>query len=402
MKKWFSLLTICMICCSIHSAFATNQISLYSQYAYLVDPQTHIVYFDQKSEEQIYPASMTKIMTVALSLEKIDDLKKEVNIETIDLDGLYEMGASVAGLMVGERVTYEDLLYGALLPSGADACNALARLTYGSQDAFVKAMNLKVQKLGLKHTHFANTTGLHDDNHYTTAKEMSQILEWALENPDFQTIFETRQYTTSFNTHTWVSTLARAQSSTQLDTTVLDGAKSGFTDEAQLTLASTMTIDNHQLILVTAYAQGQRSFNNVKDALHIYENMKENYHNLTVYHKGDDIYQFYILKTTYMPYHYRAQEDISLLVEQHISMSDLEINVQGDQLQIAPLQMKSEIGHIDVSYQNQQLMSYSLNLYENIEVNQTLMMIIYGVIACFFVILISKIMISKRKNHNHS
>ena len=204
MKKWLSLLMICMICCfSLHSASATDQINLYSQYAYLVDPQTQIVYLDQKSEEQIYPASMTKVMTVALSLEKINNLQEEVNIEIEDLKGLYEMGASVAGFVVGERVTYQDLLYGALLPSGADACNALARLTYGSQDAFVKAMNLKVQELGLQHTHFSNTTGLHDDHHYTTAKEMSQILKWALENPDFQTIFETRQYTTSFNTHTW-------------------------------------------------------------------------------------------------------------------------------------------------------------------------------------------------------
>lgn len=398
MKKWLSLLMICMICCfSLHSASATDQINLYSQYAYLVDPQTQIVYLDQKSEEQIYPASMTKVMTVALSLEKINNLQEEVNIEIEDLKGLYEMGASVAGFVVGERVTYQDLLYGALLPSGADACNALARLTYGSQDAFVKAMNLKVQELGLQHTHFSNTTGLHDDHHYTTAKEMSQILKWALENPDFQTIFETRQYTTSFNTHTWLSTLARAQSLTQLDTTVLDGAKSGFTDEAQLTLASTMTIDGHQLILVTAYAQGQRSSNNVKDALHVYENMKENYHNLTVYHKGDDIYQYYIFKTTYMPYHYRAQEDISLLVDQHISMTDLEINIQGNQLQIAPLHMKSEIGHIDISYQGQQLMSYALNLYENIEVNQTLMVIIYGVIAIFFIILIFKIKILRRR-----
>lgn len=403
MKKWLSLLVICMICCfSFQNVNATDHIELYSRYAYLIDPQTHIVYIDQNSNEQIYPASMTKIMTVALALEKIDDLQTIVMIESTDLEGLYEMGASVAGFAVKEKVTYEDLLYGSLLPSGADACNALARLTYGSQEAFVKAMNLKTEELGLKNTHFSNTTGLHEDDHYTTVQEMSQILEWALENPRFKTIFETRRYTSSSNNHTWSSTLARAQSSTQLDTTILDGAKSGFTDEAQLTLASTMTIDNHQLILVTAYAQGQRSSNNVKDALHVYEEMKNNYHNITLYYKGDEICQYYILKTTDMPYHYIAQEDISLLVDHNISMTDLEVKIQGNKLQVAPLKNKSEIGHIDISYQNQQLMSYSLNLYEDIEVNQTLMFIFDSIIVCLIIIVISKIMISKRKNHNHS
>ena len=182
MKKIVSSLIACLLIFlsiqPIH-AYTNINIELYSQYAYLYDRDTSLVYMEKKSNEKIYPASMTKILTVSLALDYITDLQEVVTIKQADFKGVVEEGATVAGLFPGEKVTYEDLLYGALLPSGADACQALARLIFGDVDHMVTAMNEKVIELGLQQTHFMNVTGLHDEKHYTTAHEMALILNHA-------------------------------------------------------------------------------------------------------------------------------------------------------------------------------------------------------------------------------
>ena len=107
----------------------------------------------------------------------MDDMKKTTVITQSDIDTVWETGASSANFEVGETVTYEDLLYGAILPSGADATRALANNLCGSQEAFVDKMNELAQKLNLKDTHFVNTTGIHDENHYTTVHDMALIVQ---------------------------------------------------------------------------------------------------------------------------------------------------------------------------------------------------------------------------------
>ena len=198
MKKIASLLCLFILFVTIQPVQA-KEIQLFSKYYYLYDRSNEMIYLDEKSDEKIYPASMTKILTVSLALDKIPDIHQKVTITSQDIDGLLALQATTAGFYVGEQVTYEDLLYGALLPSGADACLALSRLTYGSTKQMVAAMNQKVKSLGLTHSHFQNVTGLHDENHYTTVKDMAHILNHALSNKEFVKVFNAREYTSSSN-----------------------------------------------------------------------------------------------------------------------------------------------------------------------------------------------------------
>lgn len=287
MKKIASLLCLFILFVTIQPVQA-KEIQLFSKYYYLYDRSNEMVYLDEKSDEKIYPASMTKILTVSLALDKITDIHQKVTITSQDIDGLLALQATTAGFYVGEQVTYEDLLYGALLPSVADACLALSRLTYGSTKQMVEAMNQKVKSLGLTHSQFQNVTGLHDENHYTTVKDMARILNHALSNKEFVKVFNAREYTSSSNHH-WISSLQRGKEYKGIDISHIDGGKSGFTDEAQLTFASTMTIDHHQLILVTAYAEGQHSQNHVKDAVHVCDYMTKNFHEIVLYKKDEAI-----------------------------------------------------------------------------------------------------------------
>ena len=125
---------------------------------------------------------MTKVMSLIIAVENIQDLNKTYRFGFEELNNLYIQQASVAGFSVDEEVTANDLLYGLALPSGADAAYGIAQITAGSEEEFVKLMNEKCEEMGLKNTHFCNPSGLHDVNQYTTPAEMAMIMEYAMSN----------------------------------------------------------------------------------------------------------------------------------------------------------------------------------------------------------------------------
>ncbi|MFR6099299.1 MAG: D-alanyl-D-alanine carboxypeptidase family protein [Longibaculum sp.] len=399
MKKIASLLCLFILFVTIQPVQA-KEIQLFSKYYYLYDRSNEMIYLDEKSDEKIYPASMTKILTVSLALDKIPDIHQKVTITSQDIDGLLALQATTAGFYVGEQVTYEDLLYGALLPSGADACLALSRLTYGSTKQMVAAMNQKVKSLGLTHSHFQNVTGLHDENHYTTVKDMAHILNHALSNKEFVKVFNAREYTSSSNHH-WISSLQRGKEYKGIDISHIDGGKSGFTDEAQLTFASTMTIDHHQLILVTAYAKGQHSQNHVNDAVHVCDYMTKNFHEIVLYKKDETIQDYWIFPSFQFQYHYPAYQDISLLVSRDISKSDLKFEVEGKNYLLLPQHKNQQIGKLKVQYQQKTIYEYPLILTHDIQSSMMDTIGIYGILICIPVALVGIIVIIKRKKDKH-
>lgn len=156
---------------------------LQAQSAYLKDRTTGTVLLNINSGDRRYPASTTKVMTALLVLEnaKLDDT---VTIAEEDFAALDE-NSMTAGLEVGETLTVRDMLACLLLPSANECAYALARHVSGSVNSFVELMNARAKELGCKNTNFVNPCGLHDDNHYTTAYDLSLIFDAALQLPDF-------------------------------------------------------------------------------------------------------------------------------------------------------------------------------------------------------------------------
>ena len=144
-----------------------------SRHALLMDARTGQVLARKRSGEEAAPASLTKMMTVLLATEALSDLDTPVTLPEDIFPALYKADASMAGFQPGETVTVRDLLYGAMLPSGAECCEALARQVSGSEEAFVALMNRKAGELSMKHTHFANCTGLTSPEHYSSASGMT-------------------------------------------------------------------------------------------------------------------------------------------------------------------------------------------------------------------------------------
>lgn len=235
-----------------------------SPHAVLLDAGSGTVLASKSAEDQIFPASMVKIMTVFTAVEHIRNLKAKVTMDAGIYDALYAADASRAGFEPGEEVTIQELLYGALLPSGAECCMELALQAAGSESAFVELMNQKAQKMGLTSTHFANCTGLHSDNQYSTVTEIGKILREALKNKTFYKVFTTKSYTANATDihpdgFTFESSMFKEMDSSTVIGGEILGGKTGYTDEAGRCLASLAEIDGRRYILVTAgWAQNPR------------------------------------------------------------------------------------------------------------------------------------------------
>lgn len=172
----------------------------YSQYAILVDTKQDSIIAQRNAYTRIVPASMTKILTVLIAAEHIDESQLDAPFTmTLEItDYAYVNDCSSAGFLDGEEITVRDLFYGTVLPSGADAALGLAVYVAGSQEAFVEMMNEKVEELGLsKTTHFTNCAGIYDDSHYTTAYDMAMIMEAVMDNELCREVMSAHTYTTS-------------------------------------------------------------------------------------------------------------------------------------------------------------------------------------------------------------
>lgn len=170
-----------------------------SSYAILINQSTDEIVAQRKAKKIINPASMTKVLTILVAAEHIEeaDLDKKVKMTIEIADYVYLHDCSAVNFDVGEKIPVRDLFYGTILPSGADAALALANYVAGSEEAFVELMNQKLEELGLAETaHFTNCIGLYDENHYCTVYDMAMIMKAALENDFCREVLSAHTYTT--------------------------------------------------------------------------------------------------------------------------------------------------------------------------------------------------------------
>ena len=214
----------------------------YSQIALLVD-EDGLVYLDKDADRTYFPASLTKIMSAIIVYENIPDLSVGVTLDEDIFTYCSEENAAIAGYSPGETVSALDLLYGMLLPSGAECALGLAQYIAGSEEGFAVLMNEKAAELGLKDTNFVTCTGLHNVKHYTTANDLMVIFKYALDIPLLREIMSTYSYCSvdaSYHTNgIWlVSSLGRTFNKANMDMGIIEGGKTGYTDNALLCLAS--------------------------------------------------------------------------------------------------------------------------------------------------------------------
>lgn len=257
-----------------------NLKSIHSKDLILIDTAQGSTLVSQNSNKKVYPASLTKIMTALIAIERTQNMEQTITMPSDIYESLYEQNASMAGFVPGEKVRKKDLLYGILLPSGAECCEAYAKNISGSEKDFVKLMNQKAKELGMSHTNYTNCTGLHDSKNYTTVEDLSILVKYAIKNQNFREIFTSNQYCTKATKQhpdgiTFHSTMFSNMDSAKVNGGQILGGKTGYTDEAGLCLASLASINGKEYVLITTDAEGTHSTEqfHIQDAINIYNQL---------------------------------------------------------------------------------------------------------------------------------
>ena len=233
-----------------------NKVNVRSESALVVSLDSGQAVYEKDADSKRYPASTTKIMTYIIAVENIDDIDNtSIEIKKKLLDQLKGTQSSTAKLSnhVGKKVKVIDLLYGMMVPSGNDAALVLADYVGdGDIQKFVDMMNEKAEELGCQNTHFTNPDGLHDPDHYTTARDLYLISKYALTLPHFEQISNATEYTIAGDEEPLVTTnyLIDKERGGDYYYSYARGIKTGTTDEAGRCLVTTASADGHSYIAV--------------------------------------------------------------------------------------------------------------------------------------------------------
>lgn len=239
----------------------------------LYDAETGEVVAYRDENVRIYPASLTKVMTLIVAVENIKDLSDKVEITEEMVNPMIALDASRAGFAVGEKPSLDQVLYGMVLESGADAALAAAVYVAGSEEAFVELMNRKAEDMKLKDTHFTNVVGLHAEDHYSTAADMAAILDYAMQDETclkYLTAVEYKYPPTKESPEglTFNSTLFSRMFGDEMPNVTVKGGKTGYTDEAKNCVETFADVNGKKYILVIA--GDKTNWNAIYDTLSIY------------------------------------------------------------------------------------------------------------------------------------
>ena len=396
MKKKLKLIFLVFLL-NINIVYA-EEFNITSKSAILYNMNEEKILYQLKSDEKLQIASLTKIMTVITAIENNDDLEKKVEITKEMLKGIEEY--TQVGFKVGDTPTIKDLLYGSMLPSGADAVNALAISTSGSISKFVDLMNEEASKLKLKNTHFDNPVGMDSDNNYSTTSDIAKLLIYSLKNKTFKEVFTAKEYKIEAINKTVKTTLTSYSRSYGLDISNITGAKSGFTDGAGLCLASTATIDNVDYLLITLGASTKIRSNAVKDSLEIYDYYSTNYSYQTVIEKNQKLKTLPIKWGKEKNYIITSNQDISLYLSNDIRKNRIKYIYSGLEEINYKYKKGDKIGTVKIVYENNTLYQYDVYLEKNLEFYHP---VLYGIIIILtFLMLYSLKHILKLRNYKRN
>lgn len=382
-KVVFFLFSLFFFC---YSVYAEN-FDITGEYVSLYNMNEDILLYSKNDTKKTSIASLTKMMTTLVAIEEINDLDEIVTIKERDFEGT--VGYSKAGFKVGDKVTYRDLLYGIILPSGADAVNAVVNNTLG-YDKFIKKMNETAKKIGMNDTSYANPVGKDDENNYSTSSDLAKLLKYALKNETFKTIFTTKSYKTSngINLESTVNSYKNI-----LNTDEIKGAKSGFTKDAGRCLASITTLNNVDYLLVVINSSTTNPYNAVKDTITIYDYYNNNYGYKNIINDDTFIKEIPIDLSKEKTYKITGSEEIEKYLK-----NDTEVTYEyvGSDKITFNTKKGSKLGVVNIYDGDVLLATSNVYLENNIEYYPIITYVLIGIAVIFVLLIIRKL--SKKKH----
>ncbi|EFM09841.1 Serine-type D-Ala-D-Ala carboxypeptidase [Paenibacillus curdlanolyticus YK9] len=320
--------------------------------AVLMDADSGTVIFDKNSHDRLPPASITKIMTMLLIMEALDDGRLKLTDKVSASEYASSMGGSQIFLEPGEEMSVDEMIKGIALASGNDASVAMAEKIGGSEAEFVKMMNEKAQQLGMKDTHFANCNGLPVADHYSSAHDIAimsrellkhtQITKYTGMYQDYlRKTSEKPFWLVNTNKLVWFYTGA-------------DGLKTGFTNEAKFCLSATARRDGLRVIAVVMGEPNTKTRNAEVSSMLDYSFAQ--YSNYSIFKQGDAIGKVKIEKGAVPELELKATHPYSVLMRKGASKDNIRYELKLNNALKAPIKIGDPIGRI-VVYQGEQQLS---------------------------------------------
>ena len=324
-----------------------------SKSAVLIEASTKTVLYEKNSHEKLAPASMTKIMTLLLTMEAIDKGKLSYDDEVLVSKRAAGMGGTQIFISEGTTVKVIDLLKGIGIASANDAAVALAEKVGGTYDNFVMMMNKRAKELGAVDTSFKNPHGLDEEGHYSTAYDMALIASELIKHESILEITSTYEENINVNgqNHWLVNTnkLVRFYKG-------MDGLKTGFTDKAKYCLTGTMKKNDMRLISVTMGVDTKEGRN--EDTISMMEYGFSVYGIKNVLKSNKPLGNIYVNNANPRNIKYYVEEDINILVDKNTEEIKYELKKEFNNIK-APLKKGDVVGKIYLNYNNK---TYEYNL----------------------------------------
>lgn len=363
MKKWMLCLTLVIGLCIGAVPCQAEELASQAKAAILIEAKTRDVLFTKSEHERMYPASTTKIMTMILIFEALNEGSLQLDEMIHTSAYAASMGGSQVYLEENEVLPLSDMLKAIAVSSANDCCVAVAEHIAGSSEAFVDMMNKKASELGLKDTHFVNCTGLHDENHYTSAYDLAMMAAYLVEIGRDQLFDLTSLYDAYIREDTdqkfWLVNTNKALNPSQ----GIDGLKTGFTKEAGYCLVLTGQRDGLRMIAVVLNEEDPKVRN--AEATALLESGLAQYTTTTLYRAGDVVTEMDVKHGRVSSIPVISAEDIQVPYPKTETYEpDYAIEIDRDE---APLYTGEVVGYLKLMNEEATVARYPLIVNQDVE-----------------------------------
>lgn len=388
-KKIFSIIFTIFIILSIFSvgftasAYEVTGFDVSAEYGMLISLDTDEILYENNIDKKLYPASITKIMTAVIVLESEKfNPEAEITMTREILDMVLGTGSAVSNIKEGEKFSQKDLMYLVLMSSFGDCTYLAAQYFGGSVDNFVKLMNNKAKELGLTGSHYTNPVGLHDDNNYTTVRDIYKLTKYALKNKTFKEICETSRYTMPATNYSGERTLTSTNNLQNSNTahyySPAKGVKTGYTDEAGRCLVSTASYGgyNYMCILMKCPTNDTRHFS---DSVALYRWAFNNFSFKEIADSTEPVCEMPLelsLDTDFVPLYFEKPFITVLPNEADTSTIVIKPHLNSESVE-APVKKGSVLGKADVYYAEKLIGTVNLVAGEDIKESKLLVGVKY-------------------------
>lgn len=393
MKKYrifpIFLIAVLLVPTLILPAHASEAPEITAGAALLMDAANDEVLYEKNAHERMYPASLTKVMTALLIIEAIEQgtLSKD-QIITASSTCYYDLTAdsSTQGIRAGEQMSLDDMMYCLLVASANESANILAETLDGSSSVFVERMNRRAQELGCEDTRFANTHGLHNINHYSTAHDIYLIAREAMTHEYFRTLVSTRRHevpaTNMHKSRLFYNTNALLVTWYYYESYLYDkaiGIKTGTTDEGGLCLLSAAEDDDQYMICVILKADriknadGSSDRKQFSETKALYQWGFANFARREIVDLNTPLAQVGVTLSEVDHVLVRPAQQIERTLPRSLKQEDIEQTIRLDSESVqAPVTAGQVLGSMTLSYEGKELGTVDLIAVNDVELSETL------------------------------